>query len=128
MTTLRWPDGRGRFVDRNSDRTPVDGNLDIGPGQTVDVEDPETVDHYLDRGFVRVDGSTPDSDASESADGDGFDVDDFIDRTPVDTVIEDIEDGAADGHLKEVMSAADRVTVERAAASRQTDIEDDGEG
>ena len=127
MTTLRWPDGRGRFVDRNSDRTPVDGNLDIGPGQTVDVEDPETGDHYLDRGLVRGDGSTPDRDASESADGDDFDVESFLDRTPVDTVIDDIEAGAADGHLSEVMSAADRVTVERAAASRQTDT-DDGEG
>lgn len=150
MTTLRWPDGRGRFRDADSDRTP-DGfdALEVGPGTTVDVDDPDTVEHYLDRGFERVDnqqavpdpdaddlagdqndadGSDPDEqaddDAEPQADGgeDNFDAEAFTDRTPVSDVVDDIEAGDADGHLAAVADADGRVTVQRAVEDRQEAI------
>lgn len=142
MTTLRWPDGRGHFVDRDSDRAPGDGVLDVPPGGTVDVDDTDTVDHYLTRGFERVDdgadGSAPDDSAEEPAsddadprgddaetdfDVDGFDtVDDFISRTPVSDVVDDIESGMVDDYLPAVADADDRVTVQRAVDNRQEAI------
>lgn len=119
MTTLRWPDGRGRFVDRDTDRTPDDVDiLSIGPGATVEVDDQETVDHYLARGFEAVDDG--DSDGSDT-DGDGFDADAFVDRTPVSDVADDIAAGDADGHLDAVAAADDRKTVQDAVEERRAE-------
>lgn len=123
MTTLRWPDGRGRFRDTNTDRTPGDVNvLEVGPGVTIDIDDDDVVEHYLGRGFERVDdGSDTDSDGAD----DGFDVESFVDRTPVFEVVDDIEAGEADGHLDAVKAADDRVTVEEAVDSRKAEIAGD---
>jgi len=152
MALLRWPDGRGKFVDDGRPSMadpPADATrerFEVYPGTEVEVDDPDRIDHYLERGFIRVDGSgesesgadagDPDSDIDGDVDGDGdvdadsdaaaedFDVTAFLDRTPVGDVVNDIENGEADGHLDSVIAAADRVTVERAAEDRAGD--DDG--
>jgi len=54
---------------------------------------------------------------------DGFDVDAFLDRTPVDDVVEDIEAGEVDDHLDAVAEAAGRVTVEDAIGQRRAELE-----
>ena len=141
-TTLRWPDGRGGFVDRDPERAPGDVPVRVSPGETVDVDDKDTVDHYLNRGFVRVDSNAADggaddtaesggedtanddapADASDAGDEQGeddFDVEGFVDRTPVSDVVDDIDAGEADGHLQAVKEADGRVTVERAVEDRR---------
>lgn len=90
VTTLRWPDGRGGgFTDSNLNRAPVaaavdDNDTDRNPwrgqepvetpgldsvgrfvaaaGDTVNVNDPDVVDHYLDRGWECVDGDGGEAD------------------------------------------------------------------
>jgi hypothetical protein len=137
MTELRWPDGRGRFVDRNTDRTPVDGVLTVLPGETISVDDSDVAAQYLGRGFEAVDadgadGSVDDEHAVESdaepatdADQGDFDVEAFVDRTPVEVVIDDIDAGKADGHLDAVAEADGRVTVQKAVEDRRDVIGDD---
>jgi hypothetical protein len=142
MTTLRWPDGRGKFVDDNTDRTPDGERMEVFPGTEITVEDDDVADHYVDRGFVVVedDGSDSTSDDAEptddggddadaendEADADGssgdFDATAFTDRTPVSDVVDDIEAGEADGHLDAVKEADDRVTVEQAVEDRKDAI------
>ncbi len=68
-----------------------------------------------------------DEDAGESAsddEEDGFDVEAFLDRTPVEDVEEDIHAGEVDDHLDAVQEAADRVTVETAAGERRAELEE----
>jgi hypothetical protein len=154
MPELRWPDGRGRFVDRDSDRV-EDPPQVVQPGETITV-DVDVASHYQDRGFDVVsvdegrdddsqdgsadadtDGESPDSDTSgdgvdaddngvdTDTDDDDFDVNGFLDRTPVEDVVDDIEAGQADDHLAAVAKTADRVTVERAVDDRQDALDQD---
>lgn len=67
------------------------------------------------------DEGAPD-DESESAD-DGFDADAFVDRTPMEDVVEDIRAGEVDDHLDAVAEAADRVGVEDAVGERRAELE-----
>jgi len=131
-TTLRWPDGRGKFVDdgRPGDGTDGRDRLTVYAGDTVTVSDGDRADQYQDRGFEVVDGddsggadgSEGDTDGDEpTADG-GFDVEAFIDRTPVTAVVDDIEAGDVDDQLGTVADAAERVTVEKAVEDRQDAI------
>jgi hypothetical protein len=79
-TTLRWPEGRGKFIDQDLDRAPLDldpdaapdrnpargeddldtlgfdssGRFAAKPGTVVDVTDPDTVDQYTARGWEVV--------------------------------------------------------------------------
>jgi len=79
-TTLRWPEGRGSYVDQNLDRAPLDldpdaapdrnprrgtddsdplgvdtlGRFFAKPGAVVDVTDPDTVEEYTARGWEVV--------------------------------------------------------------------------
>lgn len=49
---LQWPEDRGTFVDRDPDRTPdPEGIREVAPGEVIRVDDDDTADHYLDRGF-----------------------------------------------------------------------------
>jgi len=151
MPELRWPNGRGRFVDRDSDRVDDPPRV-VQPSGTVEV-DGDTAAHYKDRGFVAVDDGPQDPSADDEADSesrdsgdeaaapdgdnsddeaggdsdddddDTFNVESFLDRTPVDVVVEDIEQGQVDDHLDTVEAAADRVTVERAVDDRQNTVE-----
>lgn len=140
MTTLRWPDGRGKFVDDNTDRTPDGERIEVFAGTEITVDDDDVAAHYVDRGFVVVeddaDGSGGDGDSEEPADSvetdggpdgsdsdsGGFDATAFTDRTPVSDVVDDIEAGEADGHLDAVKEADDRVTVEQAVEDRKDAI------
>lgn len=134
MPTLRWP-RRGRFTD------PDRGVEVTGPDGTVDVDDPDVVEQYLARGFERVDqdddtdqdrsdgddapSETPDDDDEPQGEDveDAFDVDAFLDRTPVSDVADDIASGMVDPHLDAIQDAADRVTVEDAVADRREEID-----
>lgn len=134
MVTLRWP-RRGRFRDRERDVTVQ------GPDGTVDVDDSDVVEQYLDRGFERVDDDQDGSDTASDGGGtpsegaepqgedveDGFDVGAFLDRTPVSDVADDIADGQADKHLAEIESEASRTTVQDAVDDRRQSLNDAGE-
>jgi hypothetical protein len=149
MPDLRWPDGRGHFRDQDAARVQGvvdvdDAPLNVAPGDVINVSDPETVDHYLSRGFERVEPSDQDSedDADASADDDtdsgGQDdtADDggeddfvgaFLDRTPVGDVADDIAAGDADGHLDVVEAEASRTTVTDAVKDRRQELDDGGD-
>ena len=143
--TLRWPDRRGRFVERDSDRVSAvsgveDVPLDVSPGDTVTVSDDDVAEHYRDRGFEPVDAGDADADAdagdgddggaedgdAEDGSADGSDADfdaaGFVDRTPYGDVVADIRDGQADGHLDAVEAEASRANVIDAVESRQDEI------
>jgi hypothetical protein len=81
------------------------------------------------------DGDDSSEDASDETppddgdgDGDGvetaFDAEAFVDRTPMEAVIDDIHAGEADGHLDAVYDAADRVGVTDAVGERRAELED----
>jgi len=56
----------------------------------------------------------------DDVDEDGaFDAAAFVDRTPMEAVVEDIESGEVDAHLEEIAAAADRVGVQDAVESRR---------
>lgn len=116
MVELRWPEGRGRFVDRHEGRVEEPPRV-IDPGSTFETDDEGVVDHYTDRGFELVGG-----DGSDNDDVDGFDVEAFVERTPVSDVVDDIKAGEADGYLDAVAEEDDRVTVQQAVEERQDEI------
>jgi len=130
MAELRWPDHRGRFVDQDPDRVQaVDGDdadppMVVRPGDVISADDSDIVDHYIGRGFDRVDDDSDDAggpDGDADTDGD-FDVDAFVDRTPVSNVVDDIEAGQADGHLDAVAEADERATTQKAVEDRREEI------
>lgn len=121
--TLRWPDGRGKFVDDDTERTPDGERMEVFAGTEITVEDDDVADHYVSRGFDVVD-SDADTDGGD-AETDDFDVEAFLDRTPVHDVVDDIKDGEADGHLDEVYDAAERLTVEDAVETRRDALGED---
>ncbi len=114
------------------------GRLDFEPGDEHEV-DRETAEHLSDHDdfVVTVEKDTAEksdagddegeTDSDEQADQDDetddFDVDAFLDRTPVDDVVEDIEAGEVDDHLDAVAEAAGRVTVEDAIGQRRAELE-----
>ena len=69
------------------------------------------------------DETDSDGDGEGQGGGDGFDVGAFLDRTPVDDVVEDIKAGEADDHLSAVAEAANRVTIEDAIGQRRAELE-----
>lgn len=81
------------------------------------------VDDHHDAEFREVDEEDEPDDDEVDDDG-GFDAAEFVDRTPVGDVVEDIEAGEADDHLDAVYEAADRVTVEDAVGERRAELED----
>jgi hypothetical protein len=108
-------------------------------GDTVDVSTEYAEYLVEDRGdFTRVDVTTvdyeetdnsADGDTSTDSDGDSteFDAAAFVDRTPMDDVIEDIHAGEADGHLDDVAAEASRVGVEDAVGERRAELDTAGE-
>ncbi|WP_135807354.1 hypothetical protein [Halorussus marinus] len=81
----------------------------------VDVQDAE---------FREIDDADTDT-AEEDSDGEaGFDAAAFVDRTPMDDVVEEIEAGEVDEHLDAVQEAAERVGVEDAVGQRRAELED----
>lgn len=126
MVRLRWPAGRGRFIDRDPSRVSDGQRRVVEPGDTVTVP-PDVADHYVARGFERADPSPPDTPDFDAAD---FDAADFVDRTPVADVAADIRVGEADGHLDDVDAAEqrgrDRVTVQDAVDDRRQSLQNSG--
>lgn len=109
-------------------------------GYGFDPGDEREVDHELanyltdnDDFEVSVEKETPGTDGTDEdeapdeaepeADDSEFDVGEFLDRTPVDDVVEDIHAGEADEYLEAVAEAADRVTVQDAIGERRAELE-----
>lgn len=67
-----------------------------------------------------VEEDEPDSDDDQV---EAFDAAAFVDRSPMDGVIEDIQAGEVDEHLDAVAEAADRVGVEDAVGERRAELE-----
>jgi hypothetical protein len=62
-------------------------------------------------------GHGPDN--GDETDGDGFEAEAFVDRTPMDDVVDDIESGEYDDHLDAIADAADRQGVLDAVDDRR---------
>jgi len=77
----------------------------------VEDEDRAALLTTLDPNVVRT--SEPDTD------DDQFDAAVFVDRTPMDDVIADIESGDVDDHLEAIKEAADREGVQDAVSERR---------
>jgi hypothetical protein len=92
--------------------------LGFDPGDVRDVADALAA-HLTSRDdFEYVDA--PDTGADG---GSTFELEAFLDRTPVGDVADDIRAGAADGHLDELAARADRVTVTDAIDKRRATLD-----
>jgi len=103
---------------------------DVSVGDRVDVNE-DYAEYLADRGdFKAVDvqdadfREVDDEDDQEDEEADGFDAEAFVDRTPVDDVVEDIEAGEVDDHLEAIDEAAERVTVGDAVGQRRAELAD----
>ena len=107
------------------------GRITFEPGDEKEVDrdvanhlsDHDDFEVTVEKDAVDEPEDETDSDDAEEEDTDGFDAAAFVDRTPVDDVVDDIEAGEADGHLEAVQEAADRVGVEDAAGQRRAELE-----
>ncbi len=99
---------------------------DVSVGDRVDVNE-DYAEYLADRGdFKAVDVQDADFREvdDEDEERDGFDAEAFVDRTPVDDVVEDIEAGDVDDHLEAIDEAAERVTVGDAVGQRRAELAD----
>jgi hypothetical protein len=112
MPHYEWT-GDGVYRDRRNDR-------EVAPGDVV-----ELTEHVAEpvAALRRVEHGEADADAPQPDDDSEFDVEAFLDRTPVSDVAEDIERGAADDRLDDVKAAASRKTVETAVEDRYQELE-----
>jgi hypothetical protein len=116
-TELHWP-RRATFIEAPSQGVDDQAHHYEGPA-TYEVPD-DSVDHYLERGWIRPEDADAGDDApaaveqdepAEPADADadaepddGFDAEAFVDQS-WQAVTAAIEDGDADGHLDDVRDA-----------------------
>lgn len=99
-------------------RNPLDADdyLTIDDDELV-VEDGELA-AAIDKSFPALTlVEEPDEGDTDESDGE-FDAESFLDRTPMDDVIEDIESGMVDAHLSELSAQAERKGVKEALAAR----------
>ena len=80
----------------------------------VDVQDVE---------FEETDNEDTDDTSEDVDEESGFDAEEFVDRKPMDDVIEDIHAGEADDHLTAVQDAAERVGVSDAVGERRAELD-----
>jgi len=124
MPTVKKTDGPRGYIRALDRRVRVGETYDVSRGEAEYVleerSDFELVEGSLDGD---EDDDTDEGDAGEDSDDDGFDVEAFLDRTPVEDVEEDIHAGEVDDHLDAVQEAADRVTVETAVGERRAELE-----
>lgn len=105
----------------NGDEIEVDREL---AEYLADVEDFEVhVEKQADLGDVVQEDEPSDETDEEEAEADEFAVDEFLDRTPVEDVAEDIVAGEVDDNLEAIAEAADRVTVQDAVGERRAELE-----
>jgi len=121
----------GEFYHRGLDRRlsqadRADVNADLAAYLCDERGDFERIEDHTDAEFREVDDEEDDDadegEAEENSGDDGFDVEAFLDRTPVEDVEEDIHAGEVDDHLDAVQEAADRVTVETAVGERRAEL------
>lgn len=122
---LKWPEGRGDFVDRHPDRAPVAGDTDgrgrfrATPGTVIQIDDPDVADHYLDRGWVVAeddeDVGSPDTD-DEPMTWEAFQDMGYEDRVAA------VEAGDVDHLLDRVAEEDDSANVQDAVEARQDEI------
>jgi len=111
------------------------GRFEVGDEADVDAEmaaylvdergDFDYVDGPPDDAPSEEDGppdDTGDNAEADDAGDDEFDVDAFLDRTPVSDVADGICAGEADDHLDAVQEAAERVTVQDAVGERRAEL------
>jgi len=101
-----------------------DGSLQFEDG-TATVPGRVLAEAIADR-YVAISyaGAVPDGDAEEDggdASGEDFSADAFVDRTPMEDVVQDLESGEYDAHLDAIEGAADRQGVQDAIADRRED-------
>ena len=112
MVELYWP-RRGRFRD-------IERGFVADSEGVYDVDD-DAEEQYRSRGWEDPDET--DDEADSEAEEEEFDAEAFVDRTPMDDVVDDIENGEADDHLDAVAEAADREGVQDAVEARRDELE-----
>jgi len=102
------------------DASPIEFDEDGRAGPVGDelAEKVAAMDAHVSLGKrVRGDAADETDDANGEADED-FDAEAFVDRTPMEDVVADIESGDYDDHLEAIKDAADRQGVEKAVDKR----------
>ncbi len=128
MPTVKKTDGPRGYIRALERRVRVGETYDVSRGEAEYVLE-ERTDFELVEGSLDGDEDDAEDDdadegeAEEDSDDDGFDVEAFLDRTPVEDVEDDIHAGEVDDHLDAVQEAADRVTVETAVGERRAELE-----
>jgi hypothetical protein len=106
------------------DESPLEFDDDGRAGPVADelAETVAAMDAHIAVGERVRDHSAADDGGADHEDDvdedDAFDAAAFVDRTPMDDVVEDIESGEVDAHLEEIAAAADRVGVQDAVETR----------
>ena len=91
-------------------------------GDTFEVDEDVLDDHPQLVPTDDIDAESEDEGGDEE-----FDAEAFVDRTPMDDVVDDIESGEADDHLDAVEEAAEREGVKDAVESRRDELGEEGE-
>jgi len=122
---LKWPDTRGTFVDQDAERAPTDdAPFEAPPGTVVEIEDADTADHYLDRGWVEAsdedDAADPDDVTTddEPMDWDAFQSMGYQER------VDAVEAGDVDHLLDRAADEDGSTNVQDAVEDRQAEIGD----
>ncbi len=132
MPTVKKTDGPRGYIRALGRRVSVGETYEVSQGEAEYVleerDDFELVEGQLgSEDETDADEGETDSDDEEASDGDGFDAEAFVDRSPMDDVIEDIEAGGADEYLDAVQAAEedgrDRVGVQDAIGERRAELE-----
>lgn len=74
-----------------------------------------------------ADTAEEEDEEEEEGEEEEFDATEFVDRTPMDDVVEDVENGEADDHLDAVEDAAEREGVQDAVEARRDELGEEGE-
>lgn len=120
---IKWPTGRGNFIDQNPDRAGKAGDTDgrgryvARPGDVIEVEDADVADHYLDRGWVVAE---TDEDVQE-AEPEPMDYADFADKS-YDDRVDHVEAGDVDHLLDRIEDDDDSQNVQDAVETRRDEI------
>jgi len=126
------------YSDNSEGVWPVEGHTHVDVDDIDPIEPVEAAEDGEESGEdapeVTIEGGATDEDVEESvedAEDDGedtdeggeweedFDAADFVDRTPMSEVVEDLETGLYDDHLDAIEAEADRVGVQEAIDARR---------
>jgi len=126
MPTVKKTDGPRGYIRALDRRVSVGETYEVSQGEAEYVLEERDDFELVEDGLGsedEADRDEEDSDDDEDGDDGGFDVEAFLDRTPVDDVVEDIHAGEVDDHLDAVAEAAERVTVQDAVGERRAELE-----